>query len=214
MITHGATAVRAEGTRHAVRFGPAGAVVLTVKLECWPLPTCPREGSVFAPTAATAVDMLRRITAEGHLSQIPDDHFAPLYNRLDPVPERLREVAPDWLDAAARHLLATPGAKAVADLARDAGVHRAHFHRLFRLHYGLAPSVFRRRSMTAHALSRMLIGPESLAAAAAAAGFADQSHMARAVSESCGMTAGRIRRLLANATRPATSVQSGRSQTC
>jgi len=60
----------------------------------------------------------------------------------------------------------------------------------------MAPSIFRRRAMASRALAAALTRDGRLADAAAEAGFADQSHMARTVRETCAMSVGEIRQLL------------------
>jgi AraC-like DNA-binding protein len=85
----------------------------------------------------------------------------------------------------------------LADLAADAGMSRFQLLRGFAHEMGLPPHAYRmQRRMT---LARQLIASgATLAAAAAAAGFADQSHMTRAFTRLLGITPANY----ASATRP------------
>ena len=85
----------------------------------------------------------------------------------------------------------------VGESARAAGVDRTRLARLFRRHYGVPPSVYRLRCMAAKAISASLAGGGSIADAAYAAGFADQSHLARTVTSLVGIPLNRLRALIA-----------------
>jgi len=197
LVCQGQAGFRADGARHAVRYGPSGALVLTLDFADWVADGAP---------PASGVDWVPASAFLPH-APAPDDWaecLLDLWALRDP-PERVHaDRAPHWLREAAEEMLAEPGPVAVAALAARCGVHRVHFSRLFTRHFGIAPSSFRRRSMAARAIAASLHPGTSLAAAAADAGFADQSHMARTLRESCGMGAGRLRALL---TRHVTSVQ-------
>ncbi|PZR41579.1 AraC family transcriptional regulator [Paraburkholderia fungorum] len=75
----------------------------------------------------------------------------------------------------------------LADLAADSGMSRFQLLRGFAQETGLPPHAYRmqRRVMLAR---RLIAGGANLAAAAAAAGFADQSHMTRAFVRLLGIT--------------------------
>ena len=81
------------------------------------------------------------------------------------------ERAPGWLLAARDRLLDDPAGITVESLARQCGVHRVHFSRMFKRHFGIRPSVFRIRSMVSHALMLTLTQDLSLAEGALEAGF-------------------------------------------
>ena len=82
----------------------------------------------------------------------------------------------------------------LADAARAAGVHRVHLSRSFAQAFGTTFSDYRRRAMTARAAQALLAGGD-LSAVAQEAGFADQSHMTRALAAATGATPKRLRRL-------------------
>jgi AraC-like DNA-binding protein len=82
-----------------------------------------------------------------------------------------------------------------ADLAAAAGTSRFAVYRAFREVYGLSPSDYQRQARLRQA--RRLIGAGcGLAEAAAAAGFADQSHLTRWFTRCYGVTPGAYRRAL------------------
>lgn len=207
VICHGHVGFRADAASHAVSYGPAGALILSIETDDRLASVGPRSGVRWiraparfarqmldwatagaAPAGEEVGDRLRDLWAAAEEPRAPGDG-API---------------PSWLSAAADQLLANPQNLSIAALAARNGVHRVHFSRLFVRHYGMSPSVFRRRSMTAQALAAALEEGVSLACAAAHAGFADQSHMSRAVRDDCALGAGEMRKLLA---RHATSVQ-------
>jgi AraC family transcriptional regulator len=96
---------------------------------------------------------------------------------------RLREWVDD--DPAAPHR--------VHQLAASAGVHPVHLSRAFRRHYGITLSEHIRRRRLQHAAALVARGDASLAAAAARAGFADQSHFGRHLRARTGITPSRLR---------------------
>lgn len=79
-----------------------------------------------------------------------------------------------------------------ADLAAAAGTSRFAVYRAFRETYGLSPSDYQRQARLRYA--RRLIGAGcGIAEAAAAAGFADQSHLTRWFTRCYGVTPGAYR---------------------
>jgi AraC-like DNA-binding protein len=77
----------------------------------------------------------------------------------------------------------------LAQLAALAGVDRFHLLRTFRREVGLPPHLFQTQLRLRHAKRLMLAG-EPAAMAAAAAGFADQSHLIRKFKAAYGVTPG------------------------
>jgi AraC family transcriptional regulator len=107
-----------------------------------------------------------------------------------------RQPPADWLNEVRRAIETSPWSASISALARSAGVHRVHLHRQFRKAYGIAPASFRTRSMVGHAIMLTLMEDRPLAEAGLTAGFADQSHLTRAVKAVCGLPIGRLRRLM------------------
>lgn len=77
----------------------------------------------------------------------------------------------------------------LAELAQDAGLSRFQLLRRFSRRHGLPPHAWLLQ-VRIHRARRHIAAGDSLADAAAAAGFADQSHMTRAFSRHCGYTPG------------------------
>ena len=75
-------------------------------------------------------------------------------------------------------------------------MHRVHLSRSFAHHYGVPLSIYRHRLMVARAVEATVRSGETLAEVALSAGFADQSHMTRALQRGAGVTPRRLRRLL------------------
>ena len=82
----------------------------------------------------------------------------------------------------------------LADLAREAGVHPAHLSRVFRQRYREPIATCIRRLRTDWAAERLADTDDPISAIALAAGFADQSHLTRALRARTGMTPARYRR--------------------
>jgi AraC family transcriptional regulator len=81
----------------------------------------------------------------------------------------------------------------VGELATEAGVHPVHLARVFRRRYGVSPSEYARRLRVQAAIDALTHSDRSLAEIAAAAGFADQSHMSRQFRRIVGTPPGTFR---------------------
>jgi AraC-like DNA-binding protein len=92
----------------------------------------------------------------------------------------------------ARALMATRSAKRISldELERVTDLDRWSLARQFRAAFGTSPSRFRTMRQLDH-VRRLAIGGRSLAEAALAAGFADQSHMSRQFKRAYGLTPAR-----------------------
>jgi AraC-like DNA-binding protein len=88
----------------------------------------------------------------------------------------------------------------LAELANVAGVSRYHLIRLFHKQYGLTPFAYQRNLRVQRAREHLARGG-SIASAAAAAGFADQSHLGRSFLSVMGVTPGQYRGSIPAATR-------------
>lgn len=77
----------------------------------------------------------------------------------------------------------------LADLSQLVGLSRFHFLRSFAAAVGLTPHAFQVQARL-HLARRMILAGHPIAAAAAEAGFADQSHLTRLFGRSYGMTPG------------------------
>ncbi len=184
----GQTGLRPDGLSHSVRFGPAGAVVLTF--------TPPARGDGLPAIADPAWSprlsgrQLRRLTPlllDGGEAAVEAG-----WDLLALCRPRVRPRAADaWLRQVHDQLVEAPGDARLTELARRAGRHRVHLGRAFLAAFGETPSVFRRRAMVDRALCLLARGL-SAAQAAAEAGFADQSHFNRACRDLHGLPPGRL----------------------
>jgi AraC family transcriptional regulator len=180
--------------RHADEIGPSGARFLCVEIDDPGLilsgPTFCAASSEASRLAASLRLEMRRDDAPsalvleglalqlvGSIARFPLDRRLPRW--LARVDERLREEDRD----PAR----------IADLAAEAGVHPAHLARSYRKHFHrtIGEALRLRRVEKAR---RLLDAGEPLSAAAADAGFSDQSHMSRAFRAFFGTSPGEYRR--------------------
>jgi AraC-like DNA-binding protein len=99
------------------------------------------------------------------------------------------------VDSAREALVAEPD-RSLADLARALSVSPHHLSRLFRSATGHTVSRHRIRLRVRHALDRLAGGDYDLARIAADSGFADQSHLCRAVRQETGQTPSVLRQAL------------------
>jgi len=186
------------GQSHAAEFGPHGALMLSMTLDRDPatprqaaewLPNTPAMDTLIAGLLATDDATVRADMAQDLRGMLTAGSAAPTGRGGQDAARRLKKA----LDA-------RPDGGRIDDMARELGLHRVHLSRCFTETYGLAPSLYRARVMTARALTQALRGREGLAAVAADAGFADQSHMARTSRRQIGAPLSRVRELFARAT--------------
>lgn len=107
---------------------------------------------------------------------------------------RIHEHAPPWLARVMEMLDALPSSVRVGDLAREANVHPVHFTRVFRRHAGVAPGEYLQQRRVRAALR--ILGAQPLSEVALASGFADQSHLCRALRSAFGETPRALARIL------------------
>jgi len=96
---------------------------------------------------------------------------------------------PRWLKRVREQLDATiESPVTLAQLAREAGVHRARLSRSFRVHFGCAVGEYHRRVRIRWAAGAIARQTMTLAEIAARSGFADQSHFCRVFRTYMGVT--------------------------
>ena len=161
---------------HLDRFTASGAQILNLPLESFA--TGPRLGRVADADAIAR--LAERDVAHAH---------ALLCAELRPI-ECIHD---DWPALLAEDLLGNPD-WLLGEWARDHALATATVSRGFGKVFGLTPAQFRREARARRALTLLSAGEEPLAAVAAAAGFADQAHMSRAIRALTGRPPGDWRR--------------------
>ena len=101
----------------------------------------------------------------------------------------------DWCSRIALALInRTP--LAVGSLARNEGISAEHASRAFRARYGVGPATFRAEQRLRDVMRLLVETRDSLSDVASRAGYADQSHMSRAVKVVTGFSPRQLRRVL------------------
>ncbi len=98
-----------------------------------------------------------------------------------------------------REMLAADRERSLPGLARELSVSPHHLSRVFRTITGHTISRHRMRLRTRDALERLAAGERNLARLAAAAGFADESHLCRVLRRETGHTPAALRAALCSA---------------
>ena len=184
------------GARHSDEWGADGVLVFTLNLEEEfaaeaGLSDEPGWRAVADPEAVRA---LVRVFAcgeadgrrEAALDLVASDADAPYPSGAPPL----------WLARVRDAIHDAPEVIGVGAAARAAGVHRGQLARMFRRHYGVPPSVYRRRLLVARAADALARSDAPLARVAAEAGFCDQSHLSRVLLRETGFTPAQLRRML------------------
>jgi AraC family transcriptional regulator len=133
-----------------------------------------------AGTAIRAAEVLRDVISAATASQVAAA-AAPI---------------PGWLHVVRRALEnVEPGGRGVGALAAAAGVHPVYLARRFREAFGCSPREYRRHVRVRTAVQLISAGRTSLVDVAHRAGFADQSHLCRALRAAAGVSPAALRRL-------------------
>jgi AraC family transcriptional regulator len=199
--------IRPSLAPHGDRVGAVGARFLNVEVSDALLPgrsDLPRPLAEWAVIRAPDVVALGwKILRELHTgsdgdSMVLDGYIAALMAALTTATDA--RTPPAWLARALDMLhdsaVAPPGLDA---LARECGVHPAHFTRVFRRHVGQTVGTYVRALRLSAAMQRLARGRPTMASAGLAAGFHDESHFSRTMRAVTGLTPGQYRRLMAAA---------------
>lgn len=109
------------------------------------------------------------------------------YQRVDPRPRR--GLSRRALNRACSFIAENLGERfTLDDLARQAGVSRFHFARLFRVSTGDSPMAYLLKSRIERAKQMLLQGERPVCEIAAVLGFCDQSHLTRTFRRLTGLT--------------------------
>lgn len=180
---------------HDLTFGPEGARCLVIEadstLEAVNLTTLARPQ--FLRLDPWLDQLSHRLAQpQSALGQVGlrAELFAQLERRLGgrPAPP------PPWLAQIREQLHDSHGNVSVCELAAGAGVHRVHLARAFRDHFGVPITVYARRIQLDMAQHLLRTSALPLSQVAATTGFADQSHLTRAMRAVLGRTPGSLRR--------------------
>lgn len=136
---------------------------------------------------------MQGIRDEKRLMALFEDFFTTLarlgqahYTRPAQWPSALKKLLETDLD--------TP--QTIQALSEQLSLHRVSLARGFKKEYALSPVQFRQYTRVATALQELALTQKSLSAIAYDAGFADQSHLSRAVKSLVGCTPGGFRRMM------------------
>jgi AraC family transcriptional regulator len=194
---HASVGLKPDGCTHRNVYGREGAIVLSMSIQS------PRLWSAGGAThdwgwergrhslAGMAASALRGQFACADLaSELLAGRTA--FAKKFPSP-------PIWLRRAHEEIMDTPDVP-LEELAARAGVHRVHMCRSFSRFYGEGIGALRMRRRAELAISAYLHANAPAAAAAADAGFADQSHFARTVKRLFGATPQSLKRVARDVT--------------
>jgi len=195
------------GEAHANRYGSRGARCLLVEIAAVPEFSGPgaalfERPLVFESELAAAAG--RGLARELHLADpatplVAEGILLELFASIDA--ESARETTPpSWLARSIAFIedrLFEP--LRIAEIAREAGVHPVHLAREFRRHLALSPGELVRLHRLAWARDRLRRSSLTVASIAAAAGFADQSHLTRLFRARYGISPAVYRRRTAGA---------------
>lgn len=191
--------VKPAGVRHENRFGPRGARMLQVAFAADVAEAAGLRAWVWGHGSALAVPVARLVAA-ARRADAGEDAAGDLDDALGALAEAAGDVRPvggappRWLRAV-RERLHDEAAEApsVAALAALAGVHRVTLARTFRRHLGCSASGYLRRLRVNAAAAALATTDAPIVHVALDAGFADQSHLTRAMKRAVGTTPARFR---------------------
>lgn len=199
--------VEPAGARHANRFGPIGGRVLVVQppVDLGPMPRSVAAlfSDVHHASAPAVARLGWRISDE---LREPDDLTPMLASGLAHEmiafvcragESRRRPSPPRWLSTVEDLVHDSfAGPISVEALAASVGVHPVHLGRTFKRYNGMALGEWVRRLRLEDALVRLARSEAPIADVAAAAGFADQSHLSRVMQRRLGVAPAEYRRLV------------------
>ncbi|QQP97676.1 helix-turn-helix domain-containing protein [Lysobacter enzymogenes] len=171
---------------HGDRFGRSGASAVNLELSAIATPGVVADAG-FAARAWRVHDLRE---AREVFERAPQ-RLAELLACATP---QAAAALPDWQGELLRRM--AEDEREIAELARELGVSAEHASRALGRSFGMSPRALRREARWRRAL-QLLGAPMPLVQVAAAAGFADQSHLHRIVVAHAGCTPLQLRRQLA-----------------
>ncbi len=190
--------------RHANRFGPDGALFVSIACETTALDFEWR-GILEGRQRRCGTELRREWGALANLiasgrnlsDRELEDRTACIFALLKSTsPACPRRHPPAWLSRARDAVLESD--TSVRLISADAGVHRVHLARLFREYFGETITECRRRQRLSRAVGLMLSENAALARTSCEAGFCDQPHLTRAMKREFGVTPNVLRCALAD----------------
>jgi len=187
--------VRARLRPHDNQYHATGARSFVFELE-----RLPRLDGALEP--ATALRLGRRLVAAARAAR--PERASLLRSAVNEVAAAMRpeRATPAWLDAAREALFARVAEPpTLAELAATLGVHPVHLAQAFRRRWDITPLGFVRAHRVFRAVELLARG-QALSVVAAVTGFADQSHMTRAIRSTRQAPPGALQRAMRLARRP------------
>ena len=185
--------------RHGVFTGRFFTLSIPATMEVDAGATQPLEGTARAVHHPNAVMLARQLAREcqrwNQLSSLEIETLG--YELLQHVLTAIRPLerrAPAWIHRSIEQLHAAhAGRVSINDLARESGVHPVYLARAFRRFVGCGPAELQRTLRVKRALMLIRGTRQSFSSISASCGFADQSHMNRAVRSLTGCTPSALR---------------------
>jgi AraC family transcriptional regulator len=197
--------VRVSGAAsHDIDFSPAGATCLVLEHD---LRGIAPAGTRFIESDARLFALARKLRdasrendPAAHVTR--DDLSTEFLAQIDRHLRGRTAPPPMWLDRIRDMIHDSGGVSSVAELAREAGVHRVHVARTFRDHFGMPVTTYSRKVRVKSALTLLAASSHSLSRVAFESGYADQAHLTREMRSVVGSTPGQIRAALASTATP------------
>ncbi len=179
-------ALKSPDFKHSNRFGPKGAVLLSIEWDPDNPPeylSLPGQGGVNwlhdAPAGAASARFLNRLKNADSWQTLQEDALLFMADLSGNIPATHAE-PPGWLKRIEEQILDEFYRPVlVQDLAREAGVHPVYLARLFRRYYSCSIKEFLQEIRLREAISAVADGETPLSHIAFDAGFSDQSHLTR-----------------------------------
>ncbi len=200
--------VRVSGAaRHDINFSDAGATCLVIEegLDGIPLgnPRFIESDPRLFRLALHIRDSAKRVDPSSRV--LRDELTTEFVAQIDRHLRGRTAPPPPWLDRIRQMIHDSRGAASVAELAREAGVHRVHVARTFRDHYGVPVTGYARKVRVKAALSLLENSSHALSRVALESGYADQAHFTREIRSIVGATPGKLRARLNPTVLPRTA---------
>ncbi len=185
---------------HGDRFGRSGASAINLKLSAGlPASASLRPGGLADAGFAARAWRVHDLREAREVFERAPQRLGELLACAAP---QAGAALPDWQGELLRRM--AQDEREIAELARELGVSAEHASRALGRSFGMSPRALRREARWRRAL-QLLGAPMALAQVAAAAGFADQSHLHRIVVAHAGCTPLQLRRELAQGRLPASA---------